>query len=81
MVPSHPQLRVFTGALHERDKLALAIQAAPPDVTYFTLASESAPHTAVSTGTHNALLALEELPAGAAMGRHHQPLVGNTLFG
>lgn len=61
VVVSHPHLRVFTGELHEADKVALALRAAKPDVVYVMLASETAPHTAVSTGTHNALLALEKL--------------------
>jgi hypothetical protein len=71
---SHPHLRAFTGELHEADKLTLAIRAAKPSVVYIMLASETAPHTAVSTGTHSALLALGELRAVAAV----RP--GATLF-
>lgn len=67
VVVAHPHLRAFTGELHEADKVALAIRAAKPDVVYVMLASETAPHTAVSTGTHNALLALGELRAVAAV--------------
>jgi dTDP-4-dehydrorhamnose reductase len=51
VVVSHPHLRAFTGDLHEADKVALAIRAAKPDVVYVMLASETAPYTAVSTGT------------------------------
>jgi hypothetical protein len=65
-VASHPRLRAFTGELHEADKVAQAMREAKPDVVYVMLASEAAPYTAVSTGTHSALLALSELKAVAA---------------
>jgi hypothetical protein len=64
---SHPHLRAFAGELHEADKVALAIRAAKPDVVYVMLASETAPHTAVSTGAHSALRALGELRAVGAI--------------
>jgi len=62
---SHPHLRAFTGELHEADKVAQAMRGAKPDVVYVMLASEAAPYTAVSSGTHSALLALRELKAAA----------------
>jgi hypothetical protein len=55
---SHPRLRIFTGELHEADKMARAMSEANPDVVLVMLASETAPHTAVSTGTHSALQAI-----------------------
>ena len=55
---SHPHLRAFTGELYEVDKMTQAMGEANPDVVYAMLASETAPYTAVSTGTHSALLAL-----------------------
>lgn len=64
-VASHPHLRIFTGELHEADKVALSIRTAKPDVMYVMLASENAPYTAISTGTRNTLLALAVLRANA----------------
>jgi len=55
---SHPRLRAFTGELHEADKMARAMGEANPDVVFVMLASETAPYTAVSTGTHSALQAI-----------------------
>jgi hypothetical protein len=55
---SHPRLRTFTGELHEADKMARAMGEANPDVVFAMLASETAPYTAVSTGTHSALQAI-----------------------
>jgi len=55
---SYPRLRTFTGELHEADKMARAMGEANPDVVFVMLASESAPYTAVSTGTHCALQAI-----------------------
>ena len=60
-VASHPHLRTFTGALHDADKITTALRESAPDVVYVMLASEKAPHTAVSLGTHNVLRALETL--------------------
>ena len=37
-VASHPHLRTFTGALHDADKIALALRASAPDVVYIMLA-------------------------------------------
>jgi hypothetical protein len=54
IVASHPHLRAFTGELHEADKMAQAMREAKPNVVYIMLASEAAPYTAVSTGTHSA---------------------------
>jgi hypothetical protein len=81
VVVSHPHLRAFTGELHEADKVALAIRAAKPDVVYVMLASETAPHTAVSTGTHNALLALGELRAVAAVEPGATPFISIAAWG
>lgn len=80
-VVSHPHLRAFTGELHEADKVALAMRAALPDVVYVMLASERAPHTAVSTGTHSALLALGELSAVAAIGPRATQFISVTAWG
>ena len=63
-VVSHPHLRTFSGALHEADKITLALRASAPDVVFIMLASERAPHTAVSMGTHSMLLALQEFRLG-----------------
>ena len=71
----HPHLRTFTGALHQADKITLALRAATPDVVYIMLTSEKAPHTAVSVGTHSVLLALEELRDLAAIGSDAMPVV------
>jgi putative NADH-flavin reductase len=81
VVVSHPNLRAFTGELHEADKVAQAIRAAKPDVVYVMLASETAPHTAVSTGTHSALLALRELAAVAAVGPRATPFISVAAWG
>jgi len=78
---SHPRLRVFTGELHEADKLALAIRAAKPDVVYIMLASETAPHTAVSTGTHSALQALGKLRAVTAVELRATPFISIAAWG
>lgn len=80
-VAAHPHLRVFTGELHEVDKMALAIKAAKPDVVYAMLASEKAPHTAVSTGTHSALLALGQLRAVAAVAPAAIPFISIAAWG
>ncbi len=80
-VISHPHLRAFTGEFHEADKVALATKAALPDVVYIMLASERAPHTAVSTGTHSALLALRELSAVAAIGPRATPFISVAAWG
>jgi hypothetical protein len=78
---SHPRLRSFTGELHEADKMAQAIGAANPDVVCVMLASEAAPHTAVSTGTHSALLALRELKAVAAVKPGPMPFISIAAWG
>ena len=75
-----PCLRPFTGELHEADKVALAIRAAKPDVVYVMLASETAPHTAVSTGTRNTRLALGELRAVAAVEPRPTPFVSIAVW-
>jgi hypothetical protein len=66
---SHPGLQVCTGELHETDKMARAMSEANPHVVFSMLASESAPYTAVSTGTHSALQAI------AALKRNPMPLI------
>jgi hypothetical protein len=60
---SHSRLRTFTGELHEADKMARAMAEANPDVVFVMLASETAPYTAVSTGTHSALQAIAAVKA------------------
>jgi hypothetical protein len=65
-VASHPRLRVFTGELHEAEKLARAVSEAKPDVVFVMLASDPAPHTAVSAGTHSLLLALRGAKSAAS---------------
>jgi hypothetical protein len=62
---SHPRLRIFTGELQEADKMARAMGEARPDAVFVMLASESAPYTAVSTGTHSALQAIAAVKANA----------------
>jgi len=81
VVVSHPHLRVFTGELHEAEKVMLAIAAAKPHVVYIMLASETAPHTAVSTGTHSALLALGALRAGASVEPGTTPFISIAAWG
>ena len=81
VVASHPRLRAFTGELHEADKVAQAMREAKPDVVYVLLASEAAPHTAVSTGTHSALLALRELTAVAAVAPTAMPFISIAGWG
>jgi hypothetical protein len=78
---SHPHLRTFTGELHEADKMAQAMGEANPDVVYAMLASEAAPYTAVSTGTHSALLALRELKAVAAIEPRITPFISIAAWG
>ena len=78
---SHPRLRTFTGELHEADKMAQAMGEANPDVVYAMLASEAAPHTAVSTGTHSALLALRELKVVAAIEPRTTPFISIAAWG
>src|ERR1700689_4364264 len=72
---SHPRLRTFTGELHEADKMARAMGEANPDVVFVMLASESAPYTAVSTGTHSALQAI------AAVKPHPMPFISIAAWG
>jgi NAD(P)H-binding len=78
---SHPRLRAFTGELHEADKVAQAMREAKPDVVYVMLASEVAPHTAVSTGTHSVLLALRELKSLAPATPKAMPFVSIAAWG
>ena len=80
-IASHSHLRVFTGELHEADNLALGIKAAKPDVVYVMLASETAPHTAVSTGTYNVLLALAQLRALAGVEPRATPFISIAAWG
>jgi hypothetical protein len=80
-VASHPRLRAFTGELHEADKVAQAVREAKPDVVYVMLASEAAPYTAVSTGSHSALLALSRLKAGAAGAPKAIPFISIAAWG
>jgi hypothetical protein len=72
---SHPRLRAFTGELHEADKMARAMGEANPDAVFVMLASETAPHTAVSTGTHSALLAI------AAIKTNPMPFISIAAWG
>jgi putative NADH-flavin reductase len=72
---SHPNLRAVAGELDDADKMADAIGEAKPDVAYVMLASERAPHTAVSTGTHSVLLALR------AIGPRAMPLISIAGWG
>jgi hypothetical protein len=81
VLASHSRLRAFIGELHEADKVASALSAAKPDVVYIMLASESAPHTAVSTGTHSALLALGRLRAVAGAAPAATPLISIAAWG
>jgi putative NADH-flavin reductase len=80
-VASHSRLRVFTGEMHETDKVARAMREANPDVVYVMLASETAPYTAVSTGTHSALLALRELKAVASAASRAIPFISIAAWG
>ncbi len=50
-VASHPHLRTFTGALHEAEKITLALREAAPDVVYIMLASERSRQTVASFDT------------------------------
>jgi NAD(P)H-binding len=72
---SHPRLHTFTGKLHEADKMARALAEANPDVVFVMLASESAPYTAVSTGTHSALRAI------AAVKPNRMPFISIAAWG
>ena len=72
---SHPRLRTFTGELHEADKMARAMGEANPDVVFVMLASETAPYTAVSTGTHSALQAI------AAVKPNPMPFISIAAWG
>ena len=80
-VASHPHLRTFTGALHEVEKITLAVREATPDVVYVMLASEKAPHTAVSMGTHHVLRALETLRDLSALRSGAVPLISIAAWG
>jgi putative NADH-flavin reductase len=72
---SHPRLCTFTGELHEADRMARAMGEANPDVVFVMLASETAPYTAVSTGTHSALQAI------AAVKRNPMPFISIAAWG
>src|SRR5260370_26169940 len=72
---SQPRLRTFTGELHEADKMARAMGEATPDVVFVMLASETAPYTAVSTGTHSALHAI------AAVKPNPMPFISIAAWG
>jgi hypothetical protein len=78
---SHPHLRAFSGELHEADKVARAMREANPDVVYVMLASETAPYTSVSTGTHSALLALRELTALSSVEPKATPFISIAAWG
>ena len=80
-VASHPRLRTFIGALHEAERLTLAVREAAPDVVYVMLASEKAPHTAVSMGTHHVLRALEQLRDFSALRSKAMPLISIAAWG
>jgi nucleoside-diphosphate-sugar epimerase len=69
---SHPRLRTFTGELHEADKMARAMGEANPDVVFAMLASETAPYTAVSTGTHSALQAIAAVTKSHAIHKYRR---------
>jgi hypothetical protein len=81
VLASHPHLRAFIGELHEADKVKEAMKAAKPDVVYVMLASETTPYTAVSTGTHTALLALRELKTVAAIEPRATPFISIAAWG
>jgi hypothetical protein len=81
IVASHPHLRAFTGELYEADKMAQAMREVKPDVVYVMLASEAAPYTAISTGTHSALLALRELTAVGALEAKAKPFISIAAWG
>ena len=72
---SHPRLRTVTGELHEADKMTRAMGEANPDVVFVMLASETAPYTAVSTGTHSALQAI------AAVKPNPMPFISIAAWG
>ncbi len=72
---SHPRLRTLTGELHEADKMARAMGEANPDVAFFMLASETAPYTAVSTGTYSVLQAI------AAVKPNPMPFISIAAWG
>jgi NAD(P)H-binding len=78
---SHLHLFTFSGELHEADKVAQAMRAAKPDVVYVMLSSETVPHTAVSTSTRTALLALRELRAAAAVESRPMPFISLAAWG
>lgn len=80
-VVSHPHLRTFSGALHEADKITLALRASAPDAVFIMLASERAPHTAVSMGTHSMLLALQEVRDLANIESGAMPLLSIAAWG
>ena len=80
-VASHPHLHTFTGALHEAEKITLAVQEAAPDVVYIMLASEKAPYTAVSMGTLHTLRALEALRDLSALRSGAMPLITIAAWG
>ncbi|WP_224028337.1 NAD(P)-dependent oxidoreductase [Paraburkholderia caribensis] len=58
-VLSHSALQIVTGELSDVDTIARSLSSAGHDVLVCMLASESPPYTAVSTGTHSLLRALE----------------------
>ena len=72
---SHPRLRTFTGELHEADKMARAMGEANPNVVFAMPASETAPYTAVSTGTHSVLQAV------AAVKPNPMPFISIAAWG
>ncbi len=80
-VASHPHLRTFTGALHDADKITSALRESAPDVVYVMLASEKAPHTAVSMGTHNVLRALKTSSDLSALRSDAMPLISIAAWG
>ena len=60
---SHPNLTAVEVELDQADKIAAAIANAKPDVVYTMLASDPAPHTALSMGNraaHSALRSMRE---------------------
>ena len=56
---SHPRLHTYTGELDNTNAVAQALHSSQPHVIYAMLASDPAPHTAISTGTHSTLEALK----------------------
>lgn len=75
-IRTHPGLRIIVCELSDVEEFQRTLRIASPDVLVCMLGSETAPYTAVSTGTHSLLEALRALNVSYAL-----PLISVASWG